>query len=83
MSKLLKRGLILHYTEGSIYYGKDGSSFQTKAEMVDNVNVLGCGDFFASSFINQSLLGHDVQTSIEKSHSIITKFLKQNNGSKL
>ena len=73
--KFVKIGLILHDPSGSTYYGKDGTVLRNKVEIVDNVNVLGCGDMLAAGFINYYLLQNDIGSSLRRSHEEITKVL--------
>ncbi len=76
----LKKGLILHKPSGSTYYGKDGSIIENSAEMVHDVNVLGCGDMLAAGFINYHLLKNDLKKSLQKSHEQVTRVLVNQKG---
>ena len=80
LSSLLKQGVILHHKGGSVYYDKTGSNFSTDVKVLDNINVLGCGDMFASYFINEMLYKNNVKDSIKTAHKLVTKTLKEQNG---
>ena len=75
--KLVKDGLILHSNNGSVCYMKDGSKFKTNVKVLDNINVLGCGDMLASFFINQYLKSNDFQKSIKNSHKLVSERLRK------
>jgi len=74
--KLVKDGLILHSNSGSVCYLKEDLQIRTKVDVIDNVNVLGCGDKLASCFISKYLQTNDIKKSIKFSHSFLTKYLK-------
>lgn len=73
---LVKNGLILHHKGGSICYMKDGSKFESKVNVIENINVLGCGDMFASYVINHYLTSNNLKESIKTSHKLVTDFLE-------
>ena len=75
----VKKYIILHSKNGSDIYYKSGGVINTKVEVIENVNVLGCGDMLAANFINYYLQTGDVKTSIENSHSTLTKYLRSCN----
>lgn len=75
----VKKYIILHSKNGSDIYYKSGGVISTKVEVIENVNVLGCGDMLAANFINYYLQSGDVKTSIENSHSTLTKYLRSCN----
>lgn len=75
----VKKYIILHSKNGSDIYYKSGGVISTKVEVIENVNVLGCGDMLAANFINNYLQSGDVKTSIENSHSTLTKYLRSCN----
>lgn len=77
--KYVKKYIILHSKNGSDIYFKSGGVKNTKVEVIENVNVLGCGDMLAANFINNYLQTKDAKKSIEKSHSILTKYLRSCN----
>ena len=69
LAKMVKGHVILHYPAGSICHnGED--YFEIKTDTVDNLNVLGAGDFFAASFIVNSLkkTSSSLKKRIEDSH---------------
>ena len=72
--------MILHDSSGSIYYGKDGTVIRNEVKIVDNVNVLGCGDMLAAGFINYYLKFGDIDSSLRESHKEITKVLTNQKG---
>ena len=77
--KYIKKYIILHSKSGSDIYYKSGDVKNTKVDVIDNVNVLGCGDKLAANFINNYLQDNDAKKSIEKSHSVLTKYLRSFN----
>lgn len=77
MSEMVRQGVILHKTDGSEYYSDGEKRLERKAEVVDNINVLGCGDMFASVFIYNELLNTDIAASLESSHQYMTDYLKE------
>ena len=74
---MVRKGVILHKTDGSEYYFDGEKRLERKAEVVDNISVLGCGDMFASVFIYNELLNTDIATSLELSHQYMTDYLKE------
>jgi hypothetical protein len=79
LKKYIKKYIILHSKNGSDIYYKSGDVKNTKVEVIDNVNVLGCGDMLAANFINNYLQNSDAKKSIEKAHSVLTKYLRSGN----
>ncbi len=75
--KLVRQAVILHHSGGSICYKKDGSKIETNVDIIDNINVLGCGDKLASYFISNYLDTNDIKKSIENSHKLVTKDLEE------
>jgi len=45
--------------------------------LLNNVNVLGAGDYFASGFINAIMLGHSITDSIKCAHENTTTLLQR------
>ncbi len=77
LRKLVKQAVILHHSGGSTCYKKDGSKIKTDVNIIDNINVLGCGDKLASYFINNYLKTNNLKQSIEISHKLIKKDLEE------
>jgi hypothetical protein len=75
--KLVRKCVIFHHQGGSVLYNSDGSMIETNVEILDNINVLGCGDMLASFFINEHLNTSNVEESIKRAHNLVTKSLKQ------
>ena len=76
IAKEVKGWVILHYPEGS--YSTNGKeSFTINNNVVENIDVLGAGDFFAASFINKSLESHDVKKCVNYAHSNTTRLLEK------
>tara|TARA_A100001015_G_C14978101_1_gene708213 strand:+ start:682 stop:1368 length:687 start_codon:yes stop_codon:yes gene_type:complete len=75
MSKLVKKGVIMHHTEGSEYYENGSKKFVTNLKKIKNINVLGCGDMFASFFIDNHLKNSNIQNSIKLAHEKVTEQL--------
>lgn len=66
--------VICHSSDGSIvsngtYYKKHN------IEKIENLNVLGAGDYFAISFIINMLKNHNLDASISQAHKDATNFL--------
>jgi hypothetical protein len=76
MSKLTKTGVIMHYTEGSEYFENGVKKFETQVKKIDNVNVLGCGDMFASFFIANYLHNSNIEEAIKFAHKKIKSHLE-------
>ena len=77
MSMLTKLGVLMHHKGGSMFYSKGKKLFENKVEIIGNVNVLGCGDRFASYFIQDYLKNEKIETAIINSHNYVTKILKR------
>lgn len=79
LSKLTKGHVICHSNDGSITVGHDFRK-EFKVSKIDNLNVLGAGDYFAISFIINMLKNANLNLSIEKAHLDATNYLlKKNN----
>jgi hypothetical protein len=78
IAKKTKGWVISHDPSGSTY--SDGNEvFEYKIPLdyiLSNVNVLGAGDMFASSFISEYLKTKNISKSIENSHKRTTNLLK-------
>ena len=77
----LKKGVICHDPKGSIFSdGNEIVEYKIPEELfIKNANVLGAGDSFASSFIDEILKGNNNTLSvIENSHKKTTDLIKQN-----
>jgi len=72
----IKCCVILHSNSGSAIYKKDGTTIITNHKIIDGVNVLGAGDYFASAFINSMLQTNDIEVSIKIAHNETISFLK-------
>jgi hypothetical protein len=72
--KIVRGNILLHYPEGSILYTKK-ETLQFKAQVLDNVNVLGAGDKF-SSYVLYGLLKNEMvlKDVIQSAHDSLTKF---------
>lgn len=78
LSKLVNGWVILHYSNGSI--STNGvQTIKCETEIINNLNVLGAGDTFASCFIVKMMDGNDIETSLNLAHSITYKILKEKN----
>ena len=72
--KLVKGWVILHYPEGS--YSTNGKdSFKCSTNVLENVDVLGAGDFFAASFMYKKLIEKDIKKCVEYAHLNTSKLL--------
>jgi len=75
LSKLVKGWVILHSPCGSVCHNGD-EFFETKTEIVENLNVLGAGDFFAASFISHKLRDdREMRECVKFAHQNTTKIL--------
>tara|TARA_B100000287_G_scaffold433895_1_gene496800 strand:+ start:1963 stop:2637 length:675 start_codon:yes stop_codon:yes gene_type:complete len=79
LQSYVKKYIILHSKSGSDIYYKSGAILNTKVEVIENVNVLGCGDMLAANFINYYLQTGDPKTSIENAHTELTEYLRSSN----
>ena len=74
-----KGWVILHHSTGSTFSNGDHEYFWKLPEdkILDNVNVLGAGDIFASCFLYK-LLGdnHDMHKFIEFAHLKTTEIIQ-------
>ena len=77
LSKMLKKGLIFHHTTGSVYYNKKGETKEISVKLIENVNVLGCGDMLVAGFLESYLKNNSVVESLNYSHNLITKTLRE------
>jgi hypothetical protein len=78
LEKLVKGWVILHRNDGSFCTnGKE--TFETNIDLIENVNVLGAGDMFAASFINEYLKSSttELKKIIINSHNQVTNYLKE------
>lgn len=75
---LAKVGAIVHYPNGSIFSdGKVINQFYIdKKDYIENINVLGAGDIFASAFISQIYKKENLENSIKKAHILTSKILR-------
>jgi hypothetical protein len=79
LCKIVKGGIILHNSGGSSFYNKNGFDFKIDVDIIDNVNVLGCGDMLASYFIDSYLKFDDIKKSIKNAHLLVTEYLMEKN----
>jgi sugar/nucleoside kinase (ribokinase family) len=75
----VKGWVIIHDVNGS--HSTNGKeSFDVNIdEVITNINVLGAGDYFASSFICHRLKEFEVKESIKFSHNNVSRILKIRN----
>ena len=78
LGKLVKGWVILHHSGGSLCTNGE-ETFETNIDLIENINVLGAGDMFASSFINEYLKSSitELETIIINSHNQVTNYLKE------
>tara|TARA_R100001594_G_scaffold107047_2_gene141594 strand:- start:220 stop:627 length:408 start_codon:yes stop_codon:yes gene_type:complete len=75
LAKVVKGWVILHHPAGSICHNGE-REFTTTTELIEDLNVLGAGDFFAASFITRMLEQNiDIEKCIEFAHQNTTKLL--------
>ena len=76
LTRIVRGSVLKHYPTGSTLYGKtDYAKF--KAEVVNNINVLGAGDKFAS-YVLTGLLEEpkDIDKVIQEAHNKLTVYFK-------
>lgn len=78
---LARKGAILHSPKGSMFSdGKKIKQFVVPDECyIDNVNVLGAGDMFASSVIYGMYQNKSIDECIENAHFLTSELIKQQN----
>ena len=77
LGKLVKGWVIMHHNGGSVC--TDGSdTIETKVSIIENVNVLGTGDMFAASFMNEYLNSGSkkLKDIVVNSHKEVTNHLE-------
>lgn len=74
---MIRRGVILHHKGGSTCYNKDGTMIETDVKIIDNINVLGCGDMLAAYFINEYLCDNNMEKSIKLAHKLVSQDLQK------
>ena len=75
LCKQLKKGIVLHCSNGSVFYDNKANKTRFSVQLIKNLNVLGCGDMFAAGVIDSMLSGNTITKSIEKSHKLLSNFL--------
>lgn len=76
--KLVNGWVILHFPNGSISTnGKE--TIKCETQIINNLNVLGAGDTFASCFILEMLKHNEIEQSLNTAHSLTYKILKEKN----
>ena len=79
LATMVKGWVILHSPHGSFCHNGE-ESFKTTTEVVDNLNVLGAGDFFAASFISHMLRTNEkIKECVSFAHKNTTKILLRRN----
>jgi|TARA_R100000005_G_C4989155_1_gene196878 sugar/nucleoside kinase (ribokinase family) len=80
LARYVRCAVILHHSGGSLV--TDGKGIvENTVKRVDNVNVLGCGDMFASFFISEYLNTQkksekvDLNSIIKQSHELVSQTL--------
>lgn len=73
-----KKGAIIHVPEGSMFIDRY-STIETKCKKHPNINVLGAGDFFASTFIALQLLGFTIEKTMDNIHDVVSDYLQNCN----
>lgn len=74
LAKKVRGFVICHSPSGSVY--SDGKNIREhKIQKINNLNVLGAGDFFATSFIINMLKEGDLDQAVSVAHEQATKFL--------
>ena len=80
LGTLTKGWVIVHSPTSSVF--SDGKSIYKytipKELILNNINVLGAGDYFAAGFINSTLQKMSIKDSIVESHKLTTGLLKEN-----
>ena len=78
LGKLIKGWVIMHHKGGSVCTDGD-EIFETKVSVIENVNVLGTGDMFAASFMNEYLNSKNkkLKQIVVNSHKEVTNYLEE------
>lgn len=76
--KITKGYVILHSNSGSVTYSNKKKKIVNSHNVMSGINVLGAGDFFASSFINSMLCSNKLEKSLKIAHQQTIQFLKRN-----
>lgn len=76
LAQTVKGSVLMHYPAGSTLYGKKEFT-KFKAEIVNNINVLGAGDKLAA-YILDSLLEDNIELPkvIQRAHNGLTEYFK-------
>ena len=78
MINFTKGYIICHSSDGSVVVGKNyNKTFEIKK--IENLNVLGAGDYFATSFIINMLKSNNLEFSIKSAHKDATSYLLEIN----
>jgi len=81
IAKEVRGWVILHYPNGS-YSSNGKESFKLENDPIENIDVLGAGDFFAASFISEKTKGKNVKDCVKYAHSNTTVLLKKRQNEK-
>jgi sugar/nucleoside kinase (ribokinase family) len=73
----VRQAVILHHSGGSTCYTPSGGKIVTEVDILENINVLGCGDMLASYFINEYLKTNDLEKSIKLAHNLASYRLEE------
>ncbi len=77
LGKLIKGWVIMHHKGGSVCTNGN-KTIETKVSTIENVNVLGVGDMFAASFMNEYLNSGSkkLKDIVVNSHKEVTNHLE-------
>ena len=77
LGKLIKGWVIMHHKGGSVCTNGN-KTIETKVSTIENVNVLGTGDMFAASFMNEYLKSGSkkLKDIVVNSHKEVTNYLE-------
>ena len=77
---LTKGDVIVHHSNGSIYYSKNGEKIETLVDKIlKDINILGAGDMFAAAVIFNYLQNKDIAKIMKASHDHTYNLILQNN----
>jgi len=76
LQQYVKGTIILHYKSGSLCYTKGADRVKTTTPVIEDVNVLGCGDMFAAAFINAYMMHSSIESAVAFAHESVSQHLR-------
>ncbi len=80
LGSLTKGWVVVHSPHTSVFSdGKSVHEYEIPKNLIlNNVNVLGAGDYFAAAFINSTLQKMSIKDAVSNAHRLTTDLLKEN-----